>query len=86
MNRFRSVELYRDDQRRLVAIESIETSRTHFNPGGQLYVSITPLAVIMCIAEGHDVLSVDADSAKLDRMKQQHPELEDLIARLCTGE
>lgn len=86
MNKLRTVELYRDDKRKLIAIESVAFSHSKFNNGGQLYGTLSPLAVIVCDANGKQVLAVDADKTNFERLKQLHVELDELIANTCRGE
>jgi sensor domain CHASE-containing protein len=83
MARLRTVELYRDDQRKIIAIESVEFTHSKFNNGGQLYGTLVPLVVIVCDANGKLVLAVDADKTNLETLKQDHPELDKLIADAC---
>jgi len=82
MNRLRTVELYRDDVRKVVAIEAVELNQGKFRSCGQLFGAVTPLAVVVCAADGNAVMVVDADKNGLDDLRQRHPELDDLIARL----
>lgn len=80
MNRLRSVELYRDDQRRLVAIEAMTFSPYYFDHGGQLFGSIVPLVIVVCRPNGKEVMTMTQDKDGLAKLKQQHPELDAMIA------
>jgi len=83
MTRLRAVKLYQDEKRKVIAIESVELSQSKFNSGGQVYGSITPLAVVVCGSDGNEVLVLDADDVELDKMKQLHPGLDELIVNAC---
>lgn len=80
----RSVELYRNDQCRLLAIEAVAFHQRRFDHGGQLFGSVTPLVVVVCRPGGNEVMTVAEDSDELEKLKRQHPELEDMIARVCS--
>jgi hypothetical protein len=86
MTRLRTVELYRDNQRKLMAIEAIALNQTQFNSGGQVNGSITPLVVVVCTSKGNEVVAVDADHTNLDQLKLAHPGLSELLANACRGE
>lgn len=83
MTRLRTVEIYRDDNRKVVAIEAIELNQAKFNSGGQVNGSITPLAIIVCSSKGNAVLAVDADDDKLENNKALRAELAELIDNAC---
>lgn len=80
MKRLRSVELYRDDQRRLVAIEAMAFSADKFNHAGHVFASIAPLLIVVCHPHGNEVITLTDDKDGLDKLKQQHPGLDALIA------
>jgi hypothetical protein len=86
MPRLRTVELYRDDQLKLVAVEAVALSRSKFSNGCQVHGSVTPLAVVVCRPEGNNVLAVEAEYSRLDILKQQHPGLDVLIREICASE
>ena len=81
MTRLRTLELYRDDQYRLIAIASVELSLHKFGAGAQCYGCITPLVVIVCTPDGAHVL--DVDDTSLDNLKRAYPELDNLINLAC---
>lgn len=83
MNRLRTVKLYQDAKRKIVVIESVELRQHQFDRGGQVYASITPLAIVVCHSEGNAVFAVDAEDTSLEALKQNHPELDECIRRSC---
>lgn len=85
MHRLRTVELYRDDRHKLIAIESVDFNHASFNHGGHLYGYLSPLAVIVCTPHGNQVIVVEADSS-VDKLRQLHPGLDELIAGACRDE
>jgi len=83
MPQLRTVELYRDGRRKLVAIHVLDLKQGKFSQGVQLYASITPLAVVVCRPDDYEVLAVAAANSGLDTLMQQHPGLKDLIQQVC---
>lgn len=83
MAQLRTAELYQDDECKIIAVESIELSRSKFKHCGQLYASITPLVVIVCTADGNRVLALDERT--LENLKQTYPELDELISNTCAA-
>ncbi|MEJ2362417.1 MAG: hypothetical protein P8Z75_13535 [Gammaproteobacteria bacterium] len=83
MNRLRTVELYRDEQRRLVAIEAMAFNSYKFSCGGQVHASITPLLLVVCRPHGNEVITLTTDGDELEKLKQQHPELDALIGGMA---
>jgi len=86
MTRLRSVELYRDASRKVMAIEAIALSQHKFGNTAQLYGAITPLAIVVCHPDGHEVLAVASDKNQLDKLRETDAELDALIQRVCNGE
>lgn len=86
MTRLRSVELYRDELRKVIAIEAIELSRRKFGNAVQLYTAITAVAVVVCRSDGHEVLVVEPDKNQLDKLRESDAELDELISRVCNSE
>lgn len=85
MQRLRSVELYRDEQRKVMAIESVELRQAKFSKGAQLNGSIMPVAIVVCKLEGKEVLICE-DDTNLETLKHAYPELDKLIANICYRE
>jgi uncharacterized spore protein YtfJ len=86
MTRLRSVELYRDGLRRVIAIETVALSQHKFGNTAQLYAAMTPVAVVVCRPDGHDVLAVESDKSTLDTLRESDAELNKLISRICGDE
>jgi len=83
MDKLRAVELYRDDQRRLIAIESVEFNHAKSKHSYQLYGSLIPIAIVVCTPEANEVLLVGEDNTRLDIFRQYLPELDELITYAC---
>lgn len=86
MTRLRSVELYRDELRRVIAIEAVARSQHKFGNTAQLYGAVTPVAVVVCRPDGHEVLAVESDKNKLAKLRESDAELDELISRICGDE
>ncbi len=88
MENLRAIEIYNDvlsdGRRRLIAIESVEFEHSKADAGCQLYGHIEPLAVIVCTQDGIHILDLDSNKISLDKLRQDIPELEDLIASFIT--
>ncbi len=85
MDKLRTVELYRDDKRKIVAIEAVEFNHAKSKNSCQLYGVLTPIAIVVCTSEGKEVFSADAGTINLDRLKQIHLHLDEMIANACIG-
>lgn len=83
MTHLRTVEFYRDDKQRLFTIQSVRIDHAKYRSGCYLFANIIPLVVILCTVDGSNVIAVDADNAQLDKLRRQHPGLDELIARAC---
>ena len=86
MARLRSVELYRDELRTVIAIEAVTLSQHQFGNTVQLYAAITPVAVVVCRPDGYEVLAVASDKNQLDTLRKNDAELDALIRRVCGNE
>lgn len=84
MENLRAIEIYNDvlsdGRRRLIAIESVEFEHSKADAGFQLYGHIEPLTVIVCTRDGIHILDLDSNKISLDELRQDIPELENLIA------
>jgi len=83
MDKLRTVELYRDDQCRLIAIESVEFNHAKSKHSYQLYGSLIPIAIVVCTPEANEIFPVDDDITKPDKLRQSIPELDELITNAC---
>jgi uncharacterized spore protein YtfJ len=83
MDKLRTLELYRDEQRKVMVIEAVELRQSKFNRGGQIYGSVTPVAVVVCRLDGNELLAVETDNTRLDKLKELHAELDGLVANVC---
>jgi hypothetical protein len=76
----RAVEIYRDAHahggRRVIAIESVASGHSKSNNGCHLYGYLAPLAVLVCAADGIQVLDVGAEKTDLATLRQEIPELD----------
>jgi len=83
MDTLRTVELYRDDNRKVIAIESVDFSHAKSENGCQLYGALAPIAIVVCTSEGNEVLIAVEDDTNLETLKYTYPELDDLITDVC---
>jgi len=83
MDRLRTEEVYRDDQCRLIAIESVEFNHTKSKNSCHIYGALAPIAIVVCTPEANEILPVDDDNTKPDRLRQSIPELDELITNAC---
>ena len=83
MDKLRSVELYRDELRKIMVIESVELSHSKFNNGGQVYGSLAPIAIIVCTSDGNEVLTVTTDHTQPDKLQELLTKMHELIAQAC---
>jgi len=83
MDTLRTVELYRDDNRKLIAIESVDLSYAKSETSCQLYGALAPIAIVVCTSEGNEVLIAVEDDTNLETLKHTYPELDELIADVC---
>ncbi len=84
MDTLRTVELYRDDKRKLIAIESVEFNHTKSKNSCQLYGALVPVAFVVCTSEGKEVLRVDTDNVQPDKLRKFQIEVDELISRACS--
>lgn len=82
MAAFRSVEIFRDSTRTVVAVEAADSRRGRTRTGSQFYADIVPVAIIVHGRDGAYALDMDAKPVGLDRLKQDVPELDSIVARL----
>jgi len=73
-------EMFNDSRLTLLALESVDIQRSKTNAGCWLYGSIEPMAVIVCGPDGILALDMEAKLVALDRLMQEIPELETIIA------
>ena len=80
---WRASKIFDDSQRRLIAIESVDFD--HGKSGGhyRLYAKIEPKAVVVCDTDDTYALDLECGKISLDRLRQNIPELDAVLARLC---
>lgn len=84
MASLRAVEIYHVAQsvngRRLIVIESVEFGHSKSNASCHCYGFIAPLAVIICSADGIQLLDLTSEKSTLATLRRDVPELDELIA------
>jgi ATP-dependent exoDNAse (exonuclease V) alpha subunit len=79
----RAREIYHDPQskedRKLILIESVESSHVKSNLTCQIYGCLAPLAVIVCTRDGIQLQNIEATNTDLDTLRRDIPELDKLL-------
>ena len=80
MANYRAIEIFNDSRQKLITIQSVNFRYSKTNANCFLYGSIEPMAVLICTPDGITVLDVDTEKTNLDKLRQEIPELDNLIA------
>lgn len=80
IDRLRTSEIFRDRACALIAVEAVQSWHRRTGSGCQSYASIKPVAVVVCSRGGAYAFDMEAKCADLDRLRQDIPELDAVIA------
>ena len=83
MDTLRVSEIFSDATRMLIAIESVNFQHGRSDAGCQLYGSVKPIAIIVCNPDGAYALDMEAETADLDQLRRDLPELDTIFARFA---
>jgi len=76
----RATEVFNDSKKLIIAIESVDCRQTKTGTGCQLYGKIEPIAVIVSGPDGKYAFDMEARVVLLEKLKQDIPELDDIVA------
>jgi len=80
MEIFHATKIFSDTKRTLIAIKSVNFRHSKTRTNCQLYGNIEPIAVIVCCADEVYALDMRANYTTLDKLRQDIPDLDTIIA------
>lgn len=80
MNTLRASEIFNDSRLMLIAIESVDFRYSKTNTVCRMVGNIEPIAVIVCAPDATYALDMEAKPAALEKLRQDIPELDAIIA------
>ena len=79
MKTLRLRKILDEDARKLIAVESVESTQSKTDTGGRFFGSIKPIALVVCDPRGSYALDIEARTADLEQLRRDLPELDALV-------
>lgn len=79
MDKLRAIELFRNSRFLLIGVESVDFRLNKTDIFCQISGNIEPVAVIVCGPDGNNAFDMEARPTALNQLRQNIPELDDMI-------
>lgn len=84
IEKLRASEIYRDSRFLLIAVESVSFQHHQMDQFSQISAKIEPVAIVVCGPKKSYALDMEAQALDLEKLQQNLPELDDIMA--CNNE
>lgn len=82
MKKIRSREIFSNSRFKLIAIERIAFRYSKSNGGGQIYLNLEPIAVIVVSPNTSYAFDMEANLTTVEKIRDDIPELDSIISEL----
>ena len=80
MKKIRGREIFSNSRHKLIAIERVDFRYSKSNAGGQIYLNVEPIAVIVVRPDTSYAFDMEAKLTTVEKIRDDIPELDSIIS------